>query len=255
MMSNRARNIRKRIAKRKKTYDRYREKHSWQDPFIEEQLNSEDSIYDSENDDSFHPLWNREIFLLKVLTSAVLVLIVAIIFKSPSPAFHDARNVVEKALGQEFQFAAVADWYEGTFGKPLALLPEGANEEPNEFVKELNYALPVSGKVSSEFEKDGRGVMIETENGAAVEAMSGGVVIFAGKKEDIGQTVIIQHADLSETWYGKLDRITVKPHEHIEAGKTVGTVSSKEDELHGEFYLAINKEGEFIDPNQVINLE
>lgn len=256
-MGNRARRIRKRIAKRRKTYDWMREPYTWQDSFIQEQVDDhEQSIYETSEGDSFHPLWNREVFLLKLLTSIALVLVVAIIFKSPSSTFHDVRTFVKQALGHEFQFATVANWYESTFGKPLALLPEsGTEEEPDKFVTDNHYALPVSGKVSTQFQHDERGIIIETESGAAVEAMLGGVVIFAGKKEDLGQTVIIQHPDRSETWYGRLNEISVKPHEHVPMGKVVGTVSSKGNEPYGEFYLAISKEGEFIDPNQVINLE
>ena len=45
-------------------------------------------------------------------------------------------------MEKEFQFAVVADWYEETFGKPLALFPEQSelNDSPDG-----HYAMPANG--------------------------------------------------------------------------------------------------------------
>ena len=39
---------------------------------------------------------------------------------------------------------------------------------------------------------------------SVVEAMSEGIVRYVGKRDDTGNTVIIQHADGTETWYGHI---------------------------------------------------
>ncbi|WML47388.1 M23 family metallopeptidase [Neobacillus sp. PS3-34] len=106
------------------------------------------------------------------------------------------------------------------------------------------------------FEKNGKGIMLETEKGETVKAMNEGTVLFAGLKEGLGKTVIIQHADKTESWYGNLDDIKVSLYEFIEKGKEVGVVSSNsKDKSKGEFYFAIKKGEDFIDPIQVIRFE
>ena len=131
-------------------------------------------------------------------------------FVIQTPTLDPARDFVSKSMNEEFQFAAVSDWYEGTFGKPLALFPE-KTEAPTEVVdgddSKIHYALPASGKILEEFGENGQRITIETGKGAKVEAMNGGLVIEIGEKEGFGQTVVIQHPDKSKSWYGNLSAV------------------------------------------------
>nr|WP_231563662.1 M23 family metallopeptidase [Anoxybacillus sp. KU2-6(11)] len=86
-----------------------------------------------------------------------------------------------------------------------------------------------------------------------MKAVEEGIVVFAGVKEPYGKTVIVQHADGSETWYGKLSAISVKLYDFIEAGKEVG--KAEENDQKRIFYFAIKKGDHFIDPVQVISFE
>ena len=254
-MSQRADEVRKRIASRRKQfdYDKKRQKPAAYDHYDYSEETLDEALYESDSKHTFHPLWNRDMFLFKILGSAVLVLLTAVIFQSPAPVFDQAKTSVKNVMEKEFQFATVASWYEDKFGKPLALLPSKIEGEP--ISTEPHFATPVAGKVLEQFSGDGRGIILETGTGAEVEAMSGGVVIFAGKKEDIGNTVIIEHPDQSESWYGNLDVISVKPREQVVIGKVLGTVSDAEDGTTGEFYFAIKQEENFIDPIQVMKFE
>ncbi|MFL6558418.1 MAG: peptidoglycan DD-metalloendopeptidase family protein [Bacillus sp. (in: firmicutes)] len=78
-----------------------------------------------------------------------------------------------------------------------------------------------------------------------------------GVKEGIGNTVIIQHSDKSETWYGNLADVKVKLYEYVDKRSVVGTVSTSagEDKTKGKYYFAIKKDDNFIDPIQVIRFE
>jgi len=242
-MGNRAVEIKKRIAKRRRERDRSSHQiKSIQSP----RYPATSPIYDS-GEKSIHPLFNKELFIFKILMSACLVLITAILFRNPSPMFDQARNFVSKALEEEFQFAAVSGWYEKTFGKPLALFPT-KNNEPSE--SNIEYAIP-----ASKFQTNGEGIMIETALDAPVKAMDKGVVIFTGAKNPYGQTVMIQHEDKSISWYGKLGDIKVGLYEQVDKDMQIGTVSNHEDEMKGEFYFAIEKNNKFIDPIQVITFE
>ncbi|PKR85219.1 M23 family metallopeptidase [Heyndrickxia camelliae] len=257
-MGNRADEIRKQIERRKKLKPKTTtnqtassfsvDQNGWDD-------HGEMTIYETDPpSEKIHPLWNKEMFLFKVLASALLVLVVAIIFKSNAPIFQDARYVVKQVMDKEFQFAAVSNWYEKKFGKPLAFLPFQNKEKQDSKTKPV-YDLAASGRVLTNFSSDGRGVMIETKNNEPVKSMNSGTIVFAGKKDDIGNTVIIQHADKTESWYGNLKTINVHPYEQVAAGTKLGTVSNTEDTSKGEFYFAIRKGETFIDPIQVIKFE
>jgi len=252
-MSRRADEVRKRINRRRKQYSMNRERPR-PTPFIDEEFES--PVFESSPKVSLHPLWNRDVFLFKVLASGALVLVIAIMFQSTSPKLDSLKIGVKKTMEKEFQFATVANWYESQFGKPLALLPPLENvEKSGQSEKEMDFAMTVSGKIVEDFSVDGRGIIMETGTNAEVEAMTGGVVIFAGRKDDIGHTVIIQHPDHSETWYGMLEKITVKPRETVAAGKSLGIVSTGKEGMSGEFYFAIKQNDKFIDPIQVIKFE
>lgn len=243
--------IRREMNKRRKQYGITHER-KIEETFFQ-QDGGENSVYESDPNESVHPLFKKEVFFMKIFISAILVLLVAIIFQSPSSKMEGARAEIKKTFEREFQFAVVADWYEEKFGQPLALFPaqsDSNKEEPKE-----NLAMPVTGKILEPFSEEHQGIIMETGTEAKVEAMSSGTVTFAGKKEGIGNTVIIQHPDYSESWYGMLDHISVKSMEKVTAEQQIGTVSSGEDGETGQFYFAIKQHDTFIDPIQVMKFE
>ncbi|CAN7303729.1 peptidoglycan DD-metalloendopeptidase family protein [Rossellomorea sp. LjRoot5] len=258
-MGNRADEIRKRIAKRKKMGGAG----SGGDPSYF--LPTDEERYGMETQTSFeggpppegvHPLFKKETFMLKILGAGIMVLVTAIMFKSPTPSFNDARSVVMKMMDTEFQFAAISTWYEDQFGKPLALLPASNSGKESASEQSAEYARPASGKIVENFKTNGQGIMLQTVLDEDVTAMKGGLVLFAGKKEELGNTVVIQHADKSESWYGNLESIDVKQYESIKKGSLVGKVSSSsQNEATGEFYFAIKMGDEFIDPIQVMSFD
>lgn len=263
MMRSRADEIRQRIARRRKHKERT-ETISKADsmltlPTDEEKYGFNQLIsYEGDGlDEGMHPLFRKEIFFFKILASACLFLGVAILFRNHSAALEPTRNIVKKTMDSEFQFAAVTNWYESKFGKPLALLPFTEKQAKNKTASTPEYAVPASGKVLENFQKNGQGIMIETGKGVQVKAMNEGIVRFSGVKAGLGKTVIIQHSDKTESWYGNLDKVNVGLYEYIEKGKAIGTVSGStgKDQTKGEFYFAIKKGDHFIDPIQVIRLE
>ena len=211
----------------------------------------------SGHDEETHPLFKKEVFFFKILASVCLFLVIAILFRNHYTPLDQARNMVKKTMDMEFQFATVTNWYENKFGKPLALLPFTEKNQAIEKTSEQQYSVPASGRVVENFVKNGQGVMIETGKGAQVKAMNEGIVTFAGIKDGLGKTVIIQHSDKTESWYGDLEEINVNSYEYIEKGKEVGTVSTTggEDKTKGSYYFAIKKGDNFIDPIQVIRFD
>ncbi|WP_309144650.1 M23 family metallopeptidase [Bacillus sp. EB600] len=262
-MRSRSDDIRRRIAKRRKDKERIGNSPKPERLFA---LPSEDEppgfneliTYEGGGpEEEIHPLFRKEVFLFKILASACLFLVIAILFRNQTATLDSARNVVKKTMETEFQFATVSNWYEDKFGKPLALLPFTDKKTNKNLAANQQYAVPASGRILENFQKNGQGIMIETGKGTKVEAMNEGMVRFAGVKEGLGKTVIIQHSDQTESWYGNLESIQVNLYEYIDKGKEVGTVSGSAgvDKSKGEFYFAIKKGDHFIDPIQVIQFE
>ncbi|KRG13315.1 M23 family metallopeptidase [Lederbergia galactosidilytica] len=251
MDRHRVEQIRRELNKRRRQYGVTRDR-KVEETFFE-QDGGENFVFESDPNESIHPLFKKEVFFMKIFISAILVLLIAIIFQSPSQKMEEARAGIKKTFEREFQFAVVADWYEEKFGQPLALFPVQSDSKRES--QQESFAMPVTGKILEPFSEEQQGIIMETGTEAKVEAISAGTVTFAGKKEGIGNTVIIQHSDYSETWYGKLEHISVKSLEKVKAGQIIGTVSSGEDRETGEFYFAIKQHDTFIDPIQVMKFE
>ncbi|MGA9289623.1 MAG: M23 family metallopeptidase [Anaerobacillus sp.] len=200
-----------------------------------------------------HPLFNKQSFLIRSMIAACLFLSAGILFKAESEQLAPVQGYVSNMMADEFQFATVKDWYEGKFGNPVALFPtepvsDSASDAPA-------YALPASGKVLEDFETTGKGIMVETVLSSGVEAIDAGVVTYAGDKEGIGQTVVIQHTDGSESWYGMLESIDVSVYDFVQTKDKLGSVTNSEDGKTGTFYFAIKKNETFIDPLQVVPIK
>jgi stage IV sporulation protein FA len=260
-MGSRADDIRKRIEKRKRERDRVENRSR---PMNRSNLPETEELYgfdklptyDAGPGDGNHPLFKKEVFMMKILASACLVLVVAILFRSDTERAEPIKNFVTNTMETDFQFAAVSDWYQDQFGKPLALLPTKEQEaKVPDSSSNTHYALPASGKILEDFGDNGQRITIETGKDAPVEAMSEGLVRFVGEKEGFGKTVIIQHADKSESWYGNLADFDVNVYEYISSGVSVGKASSAGSEEKGSFYFAIKKGDDFIDPIGVIKFE
>jgi len=262
IMRSRSDDIRRRIEKRKKEQERMTKQIEARLPWTEDEerygFGKMESYESGPDEEPNHPLFRKEVFIFKILASACLVLIVAILFRNQTSVLDPAKDFVTKSLQEDFQFAAVSDWYEGTFGKQLALLPTTDNDTSKKSdteSKQMQYALPASGKILEEFGENGQRITIEIGKGTEVEAMNEGLVSFIGQKEGFGNTVVIQHADKSYAWYGNLSSVDVTLYEYIEKGTGVGKATDYEDGTNGSFYFGIKEGEDFVDPNQVIEFD
>ncbi|SDZ03841.1 stage IV sporulation protein FA [Evansella caseinilytica] len=205
------------------------------------------------------PLFRKDRFMIQVLASICLFFILGILFKSSSPAFEGARQFVQKSFQEDFQFGAAAEWYEETFGRPLALLPPQLDfVAPEDYKDDDVYALPATGTVRQSFEQNGRGIFVETTADQQVEAARSGEVRFIGEDEakEWGKVVVIRHYDGGESWYGMLDNISVKLYDHVQKGEVLGNVSpDAENNEIGVYYFALKEGDTFIDPFDVISFD
>ncbi|MGO4888564.1 peptidoglycan DD-metalloendopeptidase family protein [Anaerobacillus sp. MEB173] len=266
-MANEAEKIRKKLAARRKEINhkvQYKQRSAPQIFQSHDEARDEPMFYvatdhDVNQEEKRNKLFKMEVFILQMSAAVCLFLVAAILFKSPAQQWEGARQFVHQTYEQEFQFAMISNWYEEQFGKPLALLP--TRDQPaipvtdDDQQVEPVYAVPASGRVAESFEKNGTGVVVETGPDSHVEAVKGGIVQYIGEYEDLGKTVIVQHYDGGESWYGKLEEINVKLYDHVKSGHHLGTVSRLDGANMGIYYFALKNGESYIDPIQVISFE
>ncbi|KGP73890.1 M23 family metallopeptidase [Pontibacillus yanchengensis] len=195
-------------------------------------------------------------FVFKAIIAAILFFSVAIVYRVDSQLFETPKQWVNQAITQEFQFASVNKWYQEKFGEPFAFLPQNPPDNGGtQPAMTEQFALPVNGTISESFQKNGQGIVISTDDAAQVHASDGGTVEFVGKKADTQNTVIIQHADGSKSYYGFLESMDVTQYEQVTHGQVIGTTSSTTEGQGQSFYFAIQQGNQFVDPIKVIQVD
>lgn len=202
-------------------------------------------------------LVSKEKIFFKTFLSALLFFSVAILFNQPADNFSNVKEFVQYTFEQDFQFASVAAWYEKQFGKPLAILPENLKKLGTDDVHSSGqeYALPVAGKIVKPFDVEKKGILLETGVDATIECIQDGFVVFVGEKDNLNKTVIVQHNDGSESWYGNLASVDVALYDYIKSGHPIGKALKGNDGKSGMFFFAIKQGESFIDPIQVMSFD
>ncbi|RKQ37910.1 peptidoglycan DD-metalloendopeptidase family protein [Oceanobacillus halophilus] len=188
-------------------------------------------------------------FVLKGMLSVMLFLGVALLHQSNSEILSEPKAWTSNALTEDFPFAQVHQWYQETFGNPLAFSPEYTTT--NNVSDAL--ALPVNGSIAESFQSNGKGIMITPGEATDVSTLSEGIVIFAGNDKETNKTVVVQHADGTTSSYGYLSDINVHLYQFVVNNQPIGTFHPTVD--NEDFYFAIEKDNEFIDPVQVIQVD
>lgn len=219
------------------------------------------SIPQDEEKHGYYPFFSDEVstkqqegssvagIILKGMLSVLLFLGVALLHEVDSQVLERPKDWTSTALTQEFPFAQVNEWYRETFGNPLAFSPNPVTS--NQLVETL--ALPVNGSITESFHSNGKGIKITPEATTEVSAMQDGIVIFAGNDRETNKTVTIQHADGTTTSYGYLSDIDVHIYQYVVSNQPIGTFQpTSENEM---VYFSIQKDNQFIDPVQVIQVD
>lgn len=187
-------------------------------------------------------------FAIKGLLALTLFVGTAFVLKTDGDILTLPKKWTRHAMTEEFPFARVHDWYQTTFGTPMGMSPKS-----DAAVGQAALALPVNGDVTESFHTNGTGIKIMPEEATEVTALRDGIVIFAGKDKDTGNTVVIQHSDGSESTYGQLDDLNVHVYQMIATGEELGNF--KPTESHENIYFAIEKDNKYIDPVKVIKVD
>lgn len=192
-------------------------------------------------------------FLIKLTLSSALVLASIMIHRGILPVGGNLNKQVSQMLWTDFQFSKVDAWYQKISANPLALLTlSKSGKDQTAATQSTHFALPVNGQVMQTYTKKQNGMMIRVDKATTIKAVEDGVVTFSGKKSGTGNTIIIQHSSGTESIYGDVLSIVVKPYQHVKKGENIAKIKPTTNESYGVFYFALKKDNQFINPLQVI---
>jgi len=95
-------------------------------------------------------------------------------------------------------------------------------------------------------EKHFNGVSLKVGNNYNFYSLCGGIVVYIGEKDKLGNTIIIQGTDGVDYWYSNLENISVSLYDYIEKDIILGTT------INEYVYLTFVKDGEYMDYEEFI---
>ena len=137
--------------------------------------------------------------------------------------------------------------YEGIHGwKPM---------EEKIRLEHIPNVIPVVGIVSKKFseENDHLGTDFSAQVGDPVFASGSGTIVFAGQKDELGNTVIIDHQNGYVTSYSHLKDIRARKGRNVGKGEIIGTVGLTGNTSGPHLHYTITKDEKELDPELFIN--
>lgn len=113
---------------------------------------------------------------------------------------------------------------------------------------------PVKGYVTRglQLENNHMGIDIAAKNREEVRAPTNGKVVFCGKSEDLGKTIIVTHAGGFMTLYGHNDTILVNSGDNVEKNQVLSQVGETGKSQGPHLHFEIWKNNIIIDPRDII---
>lgn len=184
--------------------------------------------------------WIRKITMQTIL-SFMLFIVTYLLFQHDSAS----KALITEAMNRPFNFQGVTAWFDQKFGTPT-ILPAFQPAT----VERSSWRLPVEGKMVLPFNRERNGVIVRTQKNAKVVAPVDSWVVFAGEKGGMGQTVILRHVDGTHIWLSLLAACSVKEKQWIKKGEPIGVAGNRAGQ--SLVYIAIEKNGKYINPTAVI---
>lgn len=201
--------------------------------------------------------WQKKL-LIQAIISSMLFVVVAILVNTHTSALNPAEKWVAQVMSRDFNFAGLERLYKQYAGEAPAILPTFLHNSPAVKVtahpaKAALWKAPATGDIFLPYEEQRKGLVLRTATHAEVTTPAEGWVIFVGNQVGLGNTVVIQHANGVETWYGWLQDVKVKEKGWVKGGQLLGFVNQTQGQ--SLLYLAVKKNNKFIDPTSVMDFE
>lgn len=168
---------------------------------------------------------------IRILVVVVILISLAIIYKSNSIIKDDISNYF---FEENISFIKIKKIYDKYLGGVLPIKNEDNTTEV--FDEKLNYR---------DFSIYYDGVKLSVSGSYLVPTLEEGMVVFVGKKENYGNTVIIENLDGVDFWYGNISNTSLKLYDYVEKGSLVG-------EVNNELYMVFSKDGNYLNYEEYI---
>lgn len=240
-------------------YKRYNEYELYNDPeFVWKQKFKKDWLGSSDNPGIGGFRFNPKRIAAQLVASSLLFGALWGLFQLDHPLAEKGQTYVRNAITNELEWSRLSAWYENTFGSSPLIIPVFNKNQPNATkVSNQNktYFSPLSGTISAPFDTTRLGIIVEAKADSTVNALDTGQVIYAGEREGTGYTIIIQHANKQQSVYGWISKSYVEQNDWIKGGEAVGKVGQDEASDNGSLYFALMKDGQFINPVDVVRFD
>ena len=109
-----------------------------------------------------------------------------------------------------------------------------------------NKMVMKDGLVYASKKKYLNGVSLEVGSNYSMCSLMGGIVVYIGEKDGLGNTVIIQGTDGIDYWYSNIDNLSVELYDYIEKDTILGISMSD------NIYLTFVKDGNYMNYEEYI---
>jgi len=157
---------------------------------------------------------------LKYVKGLILRVLITIIFVLGSIIYTNLssknKELYEKyVLLDTLSFTKINNLYKSIFGN-VDIIKK--NDEKTKVVfNNINY---------TNIEDYKNGVKLNVARSEIVNAISSGIVVFIGDKDDLGSTVIVQGNDGVDIWYSGVTDTNIGVYDYVEVGNILGNASS-----------------------------
>lgn len=134
-------------------------------------------------------------------------------------------------------------------GPPPAPDSDSAGSDAGRFI------WPVAGTLTQIYWPGHTAVDVANLTGTPVYAAADGVVAQAGRDEEHGNFILLEHGDGYETFYSHLRAIYAKAGEPVSQGQQIGEVGATGKTTGPHLHFEIHKDGVSLDPFEVIAAE
>ncbi|WP_088548556.1 M23 family metallopeptidase [Paenibacillus aquistagni] len=204
------------------------------------------------------PRWLRT---LKWQLAGALILGIAAVasVQLTTPWQAKANAFLSASLTENMNLEPIAVWYRETFGGSPAFIPIWGShaQDTKEVQAASKLTPPIAGQVVQSFAVNMNGIeLAPTGADRLVRSAATGRVIKVGLDDKEHMTVTIQHADGYYTVYGHLASTEVSKDDWVEAGTELGTLyEDSTTDQEKTLYFAVMKNGQYVDPVDVMDLD
>lgn len=149
--------------------------------------------------------------LRKLLYKSLISIILFILFLILNKGIDNFDIFIyENVYNRNISFAKYNYLYETYFG---SLFPTNNRKDIMVFNESIIYQKK---------EKYDDGVLLTVENNYLVPSIDDGIVVFIGKKDNYGNTIIIENKDGLDIWYSNINFLNINMYDYVNKGDFIG---------------------------------